>query len=89
MLSYSTEESLEHKLDWLLQRLALDEESLSKLVQGLPQVLSLSIIEESLEPTLVWLQERLVLDDESLSKLVQNQPWLLLVRVSKKTSHQH
>jgi hypothetical protein len=69
-------ECIEDKLDWLQERLALDDEGLSKLVYRYPRVFSLAI-EGNLEPTLDWLQERLALDDEGLRKLVQREPTLL------------
>jgi hypothetical protein len=57
-------------VSWLQKRLALNDASLSKLVQRLSRVLGYSA-KENLEPKLSWLQERLSSDHESLSKLVQ------------------
>jgi hypothetical protein len=63
-------------LDWLQERLVLDNEQLIELAKRFPKVHALSV-EERLKPTLDWLQERLEFSDEELVKLVRRQPMIL------------
>jgi len=63
-------------LDWLQQRLQLDDTALSKMIQRMPQILGLSIT-DNIEPKLEWLQDHLILDDTALSKLIKRMPPIL------------
>jgi hypothetical protein len=73
-------ECIDSKLDWLQERLALDDEGLRKLVCHIPRVLGLSI-DENIKSKLDWLQERMALDDEGLSKLVCRYPSVLSMSI--------
>ena len=75
-------DSLERTLSWLQDRLGLDSQSLSKLVEANSSVLQFSI-DDNLKPKLAWLQEWLVLDDKSISKLVQKLPAVLGYEINK------
>ena len=63
------------KIDYLQNRLLLDNISMKKLIQRLPCILGMSI-SENMEPKLDWLQQRLSLTDDELSKMIQRLPAL-------------
>jgi hypothetical protein len=63
-------------LDYLQERLLLDDATLSKTVKRFPSALGLSI-SDNLEPKLDWLQKRLNLDEAQLGKLILKAPSIL------------
>jgi hypothetical protein len=69
-------------LDWLQERLVLNNEQLIKLVKRHPKIDKLSV-EEQLKPTLDWLQVRIGLSDEELAKSVRKQPTALDLSVQE------
>ena len=73
LFSCSIDTNFEPKLDWLQERLHLDDVALSKMIQLLPTLFSCSI-DTNLEPKLDWLQQRLDLDDEAARKMVTQFP---------------
>ena len=75
ILSYSITDNMEPKLDWLQERLQLDETALSNVIFLNPSTLSCST--DVLEDKLMWIQQRLYLTDEELSKMIQQYPALL------------
>merc|ERR1719287_105118 len=75
LCAYSVEDNLEPKLDWLQQRLHLDDAEMSKMIRIQPSLLGCSV-EDSLEPKLEWLQQHLSLDDAALSNMIQQFPVL-------------
>jgi mTERF domain-containing protein len=76
ILALSIPDNLEPKLNWLQQRLDLNDAQVSKIVRRLPTIIQYSI-PNKLEPTLKWLQQQLSLDGDELAKLVESQPPLL------------
>jgi hypothetical protein len=77
----SIPDNLEPKLNWLQERLNLNDAQVSKIVRGLPTIFACSI-PNKLEPTLKWLQGRLSMDGDELAKLVGAQPPLLGLSIS-------
>ena len=67
---------LEERVNWLQQRLNLDDDELSKVIREQPSILGCSI-PDNLEPTLDWLQQRLDLDSGALGKMIQTMPSIL------------
>ena len=57
-------------MEWLQQRLDLDDAAVGKMIQRLPALLSYSV-EESLEPKLEWLRQRLDLGDAATAEIVR------------------
>lgn len=61
---------LEDRVNWLKERLGLDQDGITRFAQKYPTILGYSIMEQ-MEPMLAWLQKRLALDDAALSKVIQ------------------
>jgi hypothetical protein len=70
----------EDMLDWLQERLGLEDVQLMTLVKRFPEVHTLSI-EEQLQPTLDWLQERIGGTNKELGAWVLRQPIILRLSV--------
>lgn len=71
---------LASKIDYLQNRLLLENISVKKLIQRLPSILGMSI-SENMEPKLDWLQQRLSLTDDDLSKMIQRLPALFAYNI--------
>lgn len=61
---------LEGRVNWLKERLGLDQDGITRFAQKYPSILGYSITDQ-MEPMLAWLQKRLALDDAALSKIIQ------------------
>ena len=62
VLHNNIEDNIEPKLNWLQERLGLDEGELAKIIARNPSIMHFSL-EDNIMPTLDWLQQRLGLDD--------------------------
>ena len=72
----SIKDNIDPKLDWLQQRLVLDDEELSKMITKFSAIVKYSL-NDNIIPTLDWLQTRLELDDIALGKIIQKLPSIL------------
>jgi hypothetical protein len=70
-------------LDWLQQRLNLDEAQMGKLITKAPSILTLSI-PDNLEPKLNWLQQHLHMNDAQVSKIVRRTPTIFNFSIPNK-----
>merc|ERR1712194_760900 len=75
----SVDTNLEPTLDWLQQRLDVDDVTVSKMIRRLPSILGMNI--DAMEPKINWLQQRLNLGDAAASKVIQKLPSLLCSNV--------
>jgi hypothetical protein len=81
ILGMSIPENIEPKMDWLQQRLHLNDAQVSKIVRRITTIFNYSITDK-MEPTLKWLQGRLSLDGDELTKLILSQPSMLGCSIS-------
>jgi len=64
------DKGLAPKIDYLQNRLLLDDNSLRKLYITAPALMYLNV-EDNIEPKLDWIQERLALDQNDLSTMIK------------------
>ena len=81
ILSCSVENSIAPTLDWLEERLGLNENELRRLAHNRPQLLVLKL--ENLRSKLEFLQFRLHVDDLSLKRIVLRSPTILICSTDK------
>ena len=80
ILTFSIDKNLEPKLEWLQQRLDLDDAAAGKMIRRVPNIFTCGI-DKNLEPKLEWIQQRLSLTDGGLSNFVQKLPSILCCNV--------
>ncbi len=83
LLSFSVEDNMEPKLDWLQQRLDLDDVQLRKMVLTLPGLLVYSV-EDNLEPKLAYLEREIGLSRPELREHVLRIPAILAYSLDKR-----
>ena len=77
----SVESNLEFKVEWLGERLHLDDAfCVGRMLRRAPAILGLSI-DDNLQPKMEWLERSLFLTEEGLSDLVQKFPHVLCCSV--------
>jgi hypothetical protein len=81
-LGMNAEENLEPKLEWLGERLVLDDASLSEFAQQCASVIICCNIENNLEPAIKFYEECVGLD--AARTLVTNSPTLLTRSLEKR-----
>ena len=81
ILGISIDDNIEPKLNYLQQKLLLDDKALRKLVLG-STIFHFSI-EDNLKPKFDLLQGRLVLNDEELAKIITKLPFIMALSTEK------
>ena len=82
LLSYNVDTNLEPTLNWLQQRLDLDDAALSKMIQRLPSLLGCNV-DANLEPTLIFFIEAMESETDALA-LVNRDPSLFTRSLTKR-----
>jgi len=83
LLQYSINSTLRPKLDFLIKELAIEEDSVSRIIRAAPAILGLSL-EQNLRPKVALLQDECNLSTQEIANMIITVPAILLLSLKQK-----
>jgi hypothetical protein len=83
LLQYSINSTLRPKLDFLIKELAIEENSVSRIIRAAPAILGLSL-EQNLRPKVALLQDECNLSKQEIANMIITVPAILLLSLKRK-----